>query len=134
MKPTPTLRFFFSETSRDFISRRAAGESAANDFSMKTFTPLIDGIFEVDGAKGRVGGEENDVAGIEAVDGLLVGVETENGDRRARRPCPECGDQLAWLPLRRSSKTSAIACSLTGPPPAAKASATAPLPRPPQPM
>ena len=37
-------------------------------------------------------------------------------------------------PFNRFSKMSAMACSLTGPPVARKASAAAPLPRPPQPI
>ena len=41
MKPTPTLRFFFSDSSAAASSRRVLGASGANDFSMKTFTPFF---------------------------------------------------------------------------------------------
>ena len=40
MKPQPTLRFFFSDSSADLSIRRTPGESTANDFSMNTLTPF----------------------------------------------------------------------------------------------
>ena len=50
---------------------------------------LLHGVLEVQRAEGGVRGQQHHVAGPEAVDRLLVGVEAEEATARAsRRPCP----------------------------------------------
>ena len=57
MKPTPTFRFFCSESSAAFSQRRTLGESVANDFSAKTFTPFGDARWKIEGGVANKGRE-----------------------------------------------------------------------------
>jgi hypothetical protein len=95
----------------------------------------------MDRPKRRVRGTKRYIAGLEAVDGPLVRIPTDElpvlGD--IDLVAEGLGQILVAGETSRSAKRSAIATSLTGPgatvPPAAvRASPTAPLPRPPQPI
>ena len=97
---------------------------------------LLDRVGEVHPAEGRRGREDDNVARLQAVDCLLVGVEPDelSLDRHVElatqgRVAVEVLVALPELP----SKRSAIATSLMGPHLVDSALAAAPVPRPPQP-
>ena len=135
MKPAATLRLFFSDASTA-LNMPADGRGVDGERLLHEHVdPLLDRVLEVQRPEGGRRGQHRHVAGREAVDGFLVGVETQEAALRAHVDLlAELLRKPAWLPFWRSSNTSAMAWSFTGPPVAAKASPTAPLPRLPQPI
>ncbi len=53
------------------------GASTANDFSMKTFTPFLHRVFEVDGPESRRRGQQHQVAFVQGINRLLEAVEAD---------------------------------------------------------
>ena len=69
MNPTPTFRFFFSDCSAALSHRRTAGHRREG-LLRKDVDALADRVFEMHRPKGRVRGQQHDVAGTEAVNRL----------------------------------------------------------------
>ena len=134
ISPPAIFRFLALAASPARSTRRMPGASTANDFSMKTFTPLLTAYSKCIGRKAACVVRSTTSPGPSESMAFLYASKPMNA--RSEGTSILSGKlavrflRLAWS---RSGKMSAMACSFTWPPVVEKASATAPVPRPPQP-
>ena len=136
ISPTPTLRFFavacFGQLEHSARGRPVRGQRLFHE----NVQPLLDRVGEMHPAKRQRRGEDRDVARLQAIHRLLVGVEADElallGHVDLFAEC--CFQRTDSCRASRSLNTSAMATSLIGPFLTDRALAAAPVPRPPQPM
>ena len=96
MRPVATLRFF-CEASCAGLQHAADARSINRErFLHEHVDPFLDGIFEVDVAKGRRRGQQDHVAFVEAINRFLEGVHPDN--RRSGGTSTWCVPVASALP------------------------------------